>query len=667
MNRKGDETADQNETAQAGSPPQERSNILVLMGGADWAAVRAAGVSKFRTQADNWTVFVLEGWTRDSLATTLSRRDTSVRAERAGATVLTGDYSDLQDYVAEGDESRTSILAVHDEGILSRYQLRMLLARMRRSFSDAKISSARLPVSQSLGLTASWDDDGNIATKLLGIVGVVAAFSGATYGINLWENIAPPSITMLLAVLISAVLFGRWAGIVAACLGAIVLNLVFIWPLWVFEISDARSLMTLFIFLGVGGLMSFIVGRSTDRAIAARDRQVTASLLFGAARRMAEANNESDVAKALGDEFGQQLGFRLAVITGANDPDHVERQLTEQGIEFMLSDLQAAVFACQTSEPTGVGTSFSDYVLNYYEPIATGPENALLVVSGAEETTLRQSGFRVLMESLSDLIGLTLSRIKAREALHTVRLQSEAEQSRSAVLAAMSHDFRTPLSTILGTASSLQQFRSTYSDETIDELLGNIVSGAERLDKFVRKILDQTRLQAKLEIEDSDFVDMTDVVDTACETLNQKLLNYQVEVRAPDVVPLIRGDAALLEHLVQNLLENAMKYSKPKSTITIDFKATGSTLSIAISDQGIGLTKEQCVSIFDPFYQVHAGEVRSDGIGLGLSICTEVARLHKGSLRAESGGLGHGTTFTIDLPIENVVDIDGANDHAQSA
>ncbi|WP_421881535.1 sensor histidine kinase [Pacificispira sp.] len=667
MNQKGDDIAAQPESAQEQSPPTQRTYTLVLMGGADWAAVRAAGVSKFRTQAENWTIFVLEGWARDGLATTLARRDTAVRAERAGATVLSGDFQDLQAHIAGSNEAASHILAVHDAGILSRYQLRMLSAKLRRQFRHARVSTARLPVSLSLGLTADWDDDGGIASKLLGIAGVVAGFSAATWAINQWENIAPPSMTMLLAVLVSAVMFGRWAGIVAACLGAIVLNLVFIWPLWVFEISDARSLMTLFIFLGVGGLMSFIVGRSSDRAVAARDRQVTASLLFGAARRMAEANSEADVARALGDEFGQELGFRLTVITGADDPDRVERQLKEQGIEFMPSDLQAAAFACHTSEPTGVGTSFSDYVLNYYEPIEAGPENALLVVSGAEESTLRQSGFRVLMESLSDLIGLTLSRIRAREALHSVRLQSEAEQSRSAVLAAMSHDFRTPLSTILGTASSLQQFRATYSEETVDELLGNIVSGAERLDKFVRKILDQTRLQAKPEIDEADFVDMTDVVDTACETLNQKLMNYRVEVLAPDVVPLIRGDAALLEHLIQNLLENAMKYSKPKSAISVQFEATGQVLSVSITDQGIGLTREQCAAIFDPFYQVHAGEVRSDGIGLGLSICTEIARLHKGTLRAQSDGLGHGTTFTIDLPIENVVEIDGAGDHAQTA
>lgn len=667
MSHNGDEITDRTGAAKKPASPNERSYTLVLMGSADWAAVRAAGVSRFRTNAENWTVFILEGWTRDSLATTLSRRDATVRAERAGATVISGDYRALQAHIAAGDEATTHILAVHDVGALSGFQLRLLAGRMRRTFRRARVSTARLPVSLSLGLTAGWDDDGNLATKLLGIAAVVVGFSAATWGINNWENIAPPSITMLLAVLVSAVLFGRWAGIVAACLGAIVLNLVFIWPLWVFEITDARSLMTLFIFLGVGGLMSFIVGRSSDRALAARDRQVTASLLFGAARRMAEVTHEGDVAKALGEEFGQQLGFRLTVVTGADSPDNIERQLTAQDIDFMPSDLQAAVFACQTSEPTGLGTSFSDYVLNYYEPIATGPENALLVVSGADETTLRQSGFRVLMESLSDLIGLTLSRISAREALHTARLQSEAEQSRSAVLAAMSHDFRTPLSTILGTASSLLQFRSTYSDETVDELLGNIVSGAERLDRFVRKILDQTRLQAKLEIEDADFVDMTDVVDTACETLNQKLMNYHVEISATDVVPLIRGDAALLEHLVQNLLENAMKYSKPKSTIAIDFRATGSRLTISIKDQGIGLTKEQCKSIFAPFYQVHAGEVRSDGIGLGLSICTEVARLHHGTLSAHSGGLGQGSTFTIELPIENVVEIDGASDHVQSA
>lgn len=632
--------------------------MLVVLGAADWAEIRAAAVARFRKPPTQWTVFFLEELSHDNIARTLSRMDAVVRAERAGAHVLTGDFQSLLGLAGMPEGRPDHVLAIHDEGLLKRLRLKFSARRIRAAFEGSRVSTSQVRATPSLGLTVKPVGIRRILFELFGTAATVAAMAAVTYWINLWTDIASPPLTLMLAVVLSALFFGRWAGIIAASLASIALNFVFVSPVWAFEVTDPRSLVILLIFLGVGAVMSFLVARSADRAAVASDRQATASLLFSAARRMAEARSESDVGRAIDEEFGQRLDFRVHILRNAESAESVEAQLREIGVEYLPSDLTAAAFASRTSEPTGLGTALSEYVLNFYEPVATTSGNYVLAVSGGGEIQMKQSGFRVLVESLSDLVGLTLSRIDAHDSLQKVRLQSEAEHSWSILLAAMSHDFRTPLATILGSASSLQQFGDSYDKETSEELLGNIVSSAETMDLFVRRILDQTRLQAKMDLSSEDFVDMTDVVETALETVGQKIRNYRVETHAPDIVPFVKGDASLLEHLVQNLLENAMRYSKPRSLIAIEFAAEADALEVTVRDEGLGLSEEQCESIFEPFYRAHTGSERSQGIGLGLSICKEIARLHSAEFFVRSEGLGHGARFTIRLPIQNVVELD---------
>ncbi len=227
-------------------------------------------------------------------------------------------------------------------------------------------------------------------------------------------------------------------------------------------------------------------------------------------------------------------------------------------------------------------------------------------------------------------------------------VDAEGERLRSALLSSVSHDLRTPLAAILGSASALAAHETFQKNPAQRELLDNIQGEAERLSHLVQNLLEATRLESgKVQLK-KELFPLEEVLGSVLERLKRSLKQRDVAVHIPTDLPLIPADGVLLEQVLINLLENAIRHTPEASRIEISARAENKTLKVSVTDQGRGLKEDELEKVFDKFY--HAPQ--STGSGLGLAICRAIVNAHGGRIWAvnQSGG---GAVFSFTLPIEN--------------
>ena len=227
-------------------------------------------------------------------------------------------------------------------------------------------------------------------------------------------------------------------------------------------------------------------------------------------------------------------------------------------------------------------------------------------------------------------------------------IEAEGERLRSALLSSVSHDFRTPLTAIVGSAGALLEKETIHKDPASKELLENIQSEAERLSHLVQNLLEVTRLESGAVRIQKESYPFEEVVGNVLERLKKALDRRIVKVDIPEDLPLVPMDATLVGQVLYNLLENAIRHTPPKSRVDITANGEEGSVQITVADQGTGLEKDELERVFDKFYHGKA----SPGAGLGLAICRAVVNAHGGKIWAENRP-GGGAVFRFTLPLEN--------------
>ena len=215
-----------------------------------------------------------------------------------------------------------------------------------------------------------------------------------------------------------------------------------------------------------------------------------------------------------------------------------------------------------------------------------------------------------------------------------------------------SHDLRTPLSSIVGSVTSLRTLGDRMSASDRTDLLLTIEEEAGRLSRFVSNLLDMTKLEAGAIDIRRDWVDAGDVVQGAILRARKSFPMRETVIDIAAGLPLVRGDATLFEQVIFNLLDNAHKYSPGGSVTRVAVDAPGGEVRITVTDDGIGIPRDAQEKVFEKFYRVAGSDGRAAGTGLGLSICFGLIRAMGGSITADSPvGNGRGTRMTIVLPV----------------
>lgn len=241
------------------------------------------------------------------------------------------------------------------------------------------------------------------------------------------------------------------------------------------------------------------------------------------------------------------------------------------------------------------------------------------------------------------------------------RMSAEAERLRNSLLAAISHDLRTPLAAIVGASSSLVEEEGALSSDTRRALGRDILESSRRMSELMDKVLDMARLQSGAVVLKREWYPLEEIVGAALAQLKARLREHRVGVELPADLPWVSADARLLEQVLLNLIENAVKYSPAGTLILIKAMSTGDSISVEVADQGPGLPSGTEERVFEKFYQVQP-EHAAAGAGLGLAICRIIVEAHGGTIRAANRPEG-GASFVFALPMRGQPPaIDGETD-----
>ena len=260
---------------------------------------------------------------------------------------------------------------------------------------------------------------------------------------------------------------------------------------------------------------------------------------------------------------------------------------------------------------------------------------------------------RRMLYAFCDQTALAIERAKLSVDIEESRLQNETEKLRNALLSSISHDLRTPLSSIIGSATTLTHMEKSLTKDNRNDLTQNILQEAERLNRFVQNLLDMTKLgHGAMNPKREWCGDIRDVLGRSVSRLQKELKTYKVEFRVDDTIANLFIDPVLIEQVVVNILENSTKYSPPNTRIVISLEKQHDFAILKISDQGQGIPEADREKVFDMFYRVRAGDSQIAGTGLGLAICRGIIDAHGGTIRAEAGFSGKGTVIVIKFPIK---------------
>jgi two-component system sensor histidine kinase KdpD len=255
-----------------------------------------------------------------------------------------------------------------------------------------------------------------------------------------------------------------------------------------------------------------------------------------------------------------------------------------------------------------------------------------------------------LLDALCDQAAVAIERISLMQDIDKARVVSETEQLRNALLNSISHDFRTPLASIIGSVSSLRSLWQKFPAETREDLLRTTQEEAERLNRFIGNILDMTRLEAGALAPRQQSTDLGDVVANALRQATPLLSQHRLKVDIPEALPSLMIDATLTGQVLINLLDNAAKYAPAGSEIGLSIGQDQDGITVTVRDEGPGIPVADLARIFDRFFRVEGGDRRRAGTGLGLAICRGFAEAMGAGITAANRTDRSGALFTLRFP-----------------
>ena len=459
------------------------------------------------------------------------------------------------------------------------------------------------------------------------------------------------SLVFLTAVLTSAISYGLWPSLFACLISVLAYNFFFLPPLYTFTIADPENVVALFFFAVVAVIASNLAARVRVQALTARLRAKTTEDLYQFARKLASSVTLDDLLWATAFQIASMLRLNVVLLLPEGDTVAVQAAYPPEDT-LDEADLAAAKWCWQNNQPAGRGADTLPGAKRLFLPMRTGRGPVGIVgLDNDRSGPLMTPDQRRLFDALADQAALAIERTGLARDVEQARVAAEAERLRAALLTSISHDLRTPLASILGSATSLRSYRTTLAENEQDELIQTIQEESERLNRFIANLLDMTRLEAGAIEPRNDVVDVGDIVGSALERAAKVLSRHRIAINLAGDLPMLRLDPVLFEQVLFNLLDNAAKYAPAGTEVRLTARRDDNAVRIQIIDQGQGIPPEDLERIFDKFYRVYAADSRRAGTGLGLAICRGFVEAMGGTITAGNRGDRRGAVFTITIPV----------------
>ena len=473
---------------------------------------------------------------------------------------------------------------------------------------------------------------------------LIAALLRQTLGVS---NLAQ---VFLIAVLASAVTYGLWASLFACLVSVLAYNFFFLPPLYTFTIADPENVVALFFFTVVALIASNLAARVRAQAVAARERARITEELYLFSRKLAGIATLDDLLWATAHQIALMLKVRVVLLLPENGGLAVKAGFPP---EDMLdeADLAAARWCFEKNQATGRGADTLPGAKRRFMPLRTGRGAVGVVGIDSDKPGLLLTPEESrLLDALSDQAALAIDRVNLAAETDRARLAAETDRLRSALLTSISHDLRTPLASILGSATSLISHGCEFDRTVQTSLLRTIQEEAERLNRFIGNLLDMTRLESGVLTPQNGPVDLSDIIGATVQRASKILQNHQVEIVLEPNLPMVEADMVLLEQVLFNLFDNAAKYAPQGSRIEVAAVRLNGFVAVRVLDEGDGIPEADLERIFDKFYRVRRGDRQRAGTGLGLAICRGFIEAMGGRITAANRAARNGAVFTITLP-----------------
>ena len=457
-----------------------------------------------------------------------------------------------------------------------------------------------------------------------------------------WLHVNPTTValTFLLAILSVAAAWGPRYAIPMSVVAALCFNFFFLPPVGTLTIADTQNWMALLAFFVTSIVTSNLSERARRQTIEAKQRRQDIERLYSFSQQLLVAENVLELLKKIPHFVTGTFGAREAAVY-VSTKDHIYRSNPDRH-DISTDQLRDAAR----------GEFFADAARGLaLFPLRMGP-TPVGSFGIAGELPSRQT-----MEAMGSLIATAIERANAVERLTRTEASRESERLRSALLDSVTHEFRTPLTSIKASVTTLLS-EAKLDEEQQRDLLSVINEESDRLNRVIGEAVEMAQLDAKevrLELQPHQI---REAIDAALAESRHALAGHPVEVRLPDTLPPAIMDAGRIKKVLQHLLENAAKYSPAGSPIFIGAEVKNGSLITSVADHGTGIDDLERSMIFDKFYRGQSQRYRVQGTGMGLAIVKAIVEAHKGRIEVTSQP-GHGSVFSFGLPLNSAQEQQG--------
>ncbi|WP_313604576.1 sensor histidine kinase KdpD [Rhizobium sp.] len=459
------------------------------------------------------------------------------------------------------------------------------------------------------------------------------------------------ALVFLMAVLASAVRGGLGPGLFASLLGAVAFNFFFLEPRYTFTIRDPESVIALLFYLGVAVVASNLTAAVQRQAVSARQRSRTTEDLYLFSKKLASTGTLDDVLWVTAFQIASMLKVRVVILLPENGTIAVKAGYPPDDT-LVDADIAAARWAWEHNRPAGRAADTLPGAKRLYLPLRTGREAVGVIgLDNDRQGPLLTPEQQRLFDALADQAALAIERVQLVSDVDKARLAAETDRLRTALLTSISHDLKTPLAAIMGSADMLKDLGPQLPEETRAELLSTVIDESERLNRFIVNLLDMTRLGSGAMQPNYALHFAGDMVGTALGRAAKIASGHTVEVGIPADLPMLKVDPVLFEQVLFNLIDNAAKYAPEGTVIEIRGQKDGNAVLLSVMDEGSGVPPEDLERIFDSFYRVRKSDQVRAGTGLGLAICRGFVEAMGGTIQAHNRSDRSGAIFTIRMPV----------------
>ncbi len=485
------------------------------------------------------------------------------------------------------------------------------------------------------------------------LLGLALVVLSSLLGLLLREDFSPATIIMiyLLSVVISALYLGLGPSILVSILGVIAFDFFLIPPYLTFAVADTEYVFTFIVLLVISIVVSYLTSRVRRQSRMARQRESATATLYALSRNLTttmelEATVHTIISSAR-DTFQRDA---VIFLPDARNKETLKRHAENPNLVIDKNEVAAAVWSFQHQKKVGQSTDTLPNAKALYLPLNTARGAvgvmALWVSDIKSQLTMEQTR---LLEAFADLAAVAIERTQLAEDARNAQILAASEKLQTALLNSISHDLRTPLVSIIGALSSLQEEGMGLDDAARTKLIQVATEEAERLNHLITNLLDVSRIEAGAMRLSRQPSDVQDIVGVALERSGSRSGNRTIKLDISPALSFVSVDFGLIVQALVNIIDNALKYSPPDSPVEISGRQVAQEVEIEVADRGDGIPSEDLQHVFDKFYRVHRPD-NVTGTGLGLSISKGIVEAHGGRIVAGNRP-GGGTIIRLTLPI----------------